>query len=213
MRSTPSQMLAPRRTPDTNEPRKFSTFCPKTIASKGTKTPDTILSRAILIRQKRRTHDESIAHFSHVDDDGFMRLRSQLARWAADNGEMLGLARPAMPDGFRNRTASNWQLPFAIADSLGEEAGHRARAAAQQIVGMTDLTSAGVELLQDIKTMFDRSALDYLTSKTIVAELTADPEKRWAEWSRGRPITEKGLAGLLREYRIVSKAVGPKDQR
>jgi putative DNA primase/helicase len=160
--------------PDTNEPRKFSTFCPKTIAGKGTKAPDTILSRAILIRQKRRTHDESIAHFSHDDDDGFMRLRSQLARWAADNGEMLGLARPAMPDGFMNRTASNWQLLFAIADSLGEEAGHRARAAAQQIVGVTDLTSAGGELLRDLKAMFDRSTLDYLTSKAIVADLEAD---------------------------------------
>ena len=199
--------------PDTNEPRKFSTFCPKTIASKGTKTPDTILSRAILIRQKRRTHDESIAHFSHVDDDGFMRLRSQLARWAADNGEMLGLARPAMPDGFMNRTASNWQLLFAIADSLGEEAGHRARAAAQQIVGVTDLTSAGGELLRDLKAMFDRSTLDYLTSKAIVADLEADKEKRWAEWSHGKPITEKGIASLLHEYGIFSRQVGPKDRR
>lgn len=199
--------------PDTNEPRKFSTFCPKAIASKGKKAPDTILSRAIFITQKRRTRGETVAHFSHIDDDGLARFRSQLARWAEDNGEILGHARPAMPDGFMNRTASNWQLLFAIADSLGEGAGHRVRAAAQQIVGMTDLTSAGVELLQDIKTMFDRSALEYLTSKTIVADLTADPEKRWAEWSRGRPITEKGLAGLLREYRIVSKAVGPKDQR
>jgi len=33
------------------------------------------------------------------------------------------------------------------------------------------------------------------------------------QWSRGRPIIEKGVAGLLRQYRIVSKAVGPKDQR
>jgi hypothetical protein len=135
--------------PDTNEPRKFSTFCPKAIASKGKKAPDTILSRAIFITQKRRTRGETVAHFSHIDDDGLARLRSQLARWAEDNGEILGHARPAMPDGFMNRTASNWQLLFAIADSLGEEAGHRVRAAAQQIVGMTDLTSAGVELLQD----------------------------------------------------------------
>src|SRR5262245_42525197 len=199
--------------PDTNKPRKFSTFCPKAIASKGKKAPDTILSRAIFVTQTRRTRAEAITHFNHVDDAGFTRLRSQLARWAADNGEALGLVRPSMPEGFLNRMASNWQLMFAIADSLGEETGRRARAAAQQIVGMTDLTSAGVELLRDIKTMFDRSSLDYLTSKAIVADLTADPEKRWAEWSRGRPITEKGLAGLLREYRIVSKAVGPKDQR
>jgi hypothetical protein len=40
-----------------------------------------------------------------------------------------------MPDGFLNRTTSNWQLLFAIADSLGEEAGRRARKAAEQIVG------------------------------------------------------------------------------
>jgi len=196
--------------PDTNEPRKFSTFCPKVIAGKGTKAPDTIISRAILITQKRRTRDESIAHFSHVDDDGFIRLRSQLARWAADNGEMLGLARPAMPDGFMNRTASNWQLLFAIADSLGEEAGRRARAAAQQIVGVTDLTSAGVGLLRDLKAMFDRSTLDYLTSKAIIADLEGDKEKQWAEWSRGKPITEKGVAGLLHAYGITSKSVGPK---
>jgi putative DNA primase/helicase len=199
--------------PDTNEPRKFSTFCPKAIAGKGRNAPDTILSRAIFITQKRRTREESVAHFSHVDDDGFGRLRSQLARWGADNGDALSLVRPRMPSGFINRTASNWQLLFAIADSLGEEAGSRARAAAQQIVGVTDLTSAGVELLQHIKIMFDRSTLDCLTSKGIVADLTADPEKRWAEWSRGRPITEKGVANLLHEYRIFSRDVGPRDQR
>jgi putative DNA primase/helicase len=195
--------------PDTNEPRKFSTFCPKAIASKGKKAPDTILSRAIFVTQKRRTRAEAITHFNHVDDAGFARLRSQLARWAADNGEALGLVRPSMPEGFLNRVASNWQLMFAIADSLGEETGRRARAAAQQIVGMTDLTSAGVELLRDIKTMFDRSTLDYLTSKAIVAALEADKEKPWAEWSRGKPITEKGVAGLLHEYRIFSRNVGP----
>src|SRR5262249_24608806 len=36
------------------------------------------------------------------------------------------------------------------------------------------------------------------------------PEKPWVEWSRGKPITEKALAALLREYNIVSKGVGPK---
>ena len=57
--------------------------------------------------------------------------------------------------------------------------------------------------------MFERSTLDYLTSKAIVADLEADKEKPWAEWSRGKPITEKGVAGLLHEYRIFSRNVGP----
>jgi Protein of unknown function (DUF3631) len=196
--------------PDTNEPRRFPTFCPKAIALKGKKMPDTMLSRTIFIEMKRRLRSEKVDHFRHLDDAGFARMRSQLARWAQDCGEPLGLAQPAQPEGFMNRTASNWQLMFAIADSLGEEVGARARTIAQQIAGVTDMASAGVALLQDIKTMFEASTLDYLTSKTIIERLTADPEKPWAEWSRGKPITEKGVAGLLHEYRIISRTVGPK---
>ena len=54
-------------------------FRSKAIASKGKKAPDTILSRAIFIMQKRRTRGETVAHFSHIDDDGLAHLRSQLA--------------------------------------------------------------------------------------------------------------------------------------
>src|SRR5215471_10150737 len=180
-------------------------------ALKGKKMPDTMLSRTIFIEMKRRLRSEKVDHFRHLDDAGFARMRSQLARWAQDTGKALGLAQPAQPEGFMNRTASNWQLMFAIADSLGEEAGARARAIAQHIAGVTDMASAGVALLQDIKTMFEASTLDHLTSKAIVNNLTADPEKRWAEWSRGRPITEKGVATLLHEYHIVSRNVGSRD--
>ena len=196
--------------PDTNEPRRFSTFCPKAIALKGKKMPDTMLSRTIFIEMKRRLRSEKVDHFRHLDDAGFARMRSQLARWAQDSGEALGLAQAAQPEGFMNRTASNWQLLFAIADSLGEEAGARARRVAQHIAGVTDMASAGVALLQDIKTMFEALTLDYLTSKAIIERLTADPEKPWAEWSRGSPITEKGVAALLHEYHIGSRTVGPK---
>jgi hypothetical protein len=197
--------------PETNEPALFSTFCPKVIALKGKRMPDTMLSRNIFIEMKRRLRSEKVDHFRHLDDAGFQRMRSQLARWAQDFGEILGAARPAQPEDFMNRAASNWQLMFAIADSLGEEAGKRARAVAEHIVGVTDMASAGVLLLQDIKAMFDSSTLDYLTSKTIIERLTADPEKRWAEWSRGKPITEKGVAILLHEYHIFSRNVGGRD--
>jgi Protein of unknown function (DUF3631) len=199
--------------PDTHEPSKFSTFCPKAIALKGRKMPDTMLSRTIFIEMKRRLGSERVEHFRHLDDAGFARVRSQLARWAQDCGEVLGLARPAQPDGFINRTASNWELMFAIADSLDEETGQRARRVAQHIVGSVDMSSAGVELLQDIKTMFDGSTLDYLTTKVIIERLIADPEKPWPEWSRGKPINDKGLADLLGTYSIRSRTVGPSDAR
>src|SRR5262245_58268832 len=100
----------PRCDPDTHEPRRFSTFCPKAIALKGKKMPDTMLSRTIFIEMKRRLRSEKVDHFRHLDDAGFARMRSELARWAEDHGEILGTALPVQPEGFMNRTASNWQL-------------------------------------------------------------------------------------------------------
>src|SRR5215472_3982083 len=73
-----------RGDPDTNEPRRFSTFCPKAIALKGRKMPDTMLSRTIFIEMKRRLRSERVDHFRHLDDAGFARMRSELARWAQD---------------------------------------------------------------------------------------------------------------------------------
>jgi putative DNA primase/helicase len=197
--------------PDTHEPMLFPTFCPKAIASKGKQAPDTILSRAIFIAIKRRTRAEAIAHFAHMDDAGFQRLRSQLAGWAADNGQVLGSRVPEPAEGFINRIASNWQMMLAIADSAG--AGQRAREAARQIAGITDLTSEGVTLLEDIKAHFVRSTLDYVGSKALLADLVADAERPWAEWSHGRPISEKAIAQLLHGFGIKPGFVGPKDQR
>src|SRR5262249_56251476 len=105
-----------------------------------------------------------VDHCRHRDDGGFVQMGSQLARWAQDSGEALGLVQPAQPEGFMNRTASNWQLMFALADSLGVEAGVRARAIAMHIAGVTDMASAGGALLQDIKTMFGASRLEHLAS-------------------------------------------------
>jgi Protein of unknown function (DUF3631) len=50
-------------------------------------------------------------------------------------------------------------------------------------------------------------------SKALIAELVADAEKPWAEWSHGRPISEKGVAQLLHEFGIKPDRVGPKDLR
>src|SRR5262249_16005120 len=143
--------------PDTHEPRLFSTFCPKAIALKGKKMPEQMLSRTIFIQLKRRVRSERLRHFRQLGDDDFARMRSQLARWAEDNGEALGLARPIAPEGFINRPASNWEMMLAIADSLGSGVGKRARKVAVDLANAVDVASMGANLLRDIKTMFDAS--------------------------------------------------------
>ena len=68
---------------ETNEPRLFSTFCPKAIGMKGRKLPETTMSRAIVIEMARKKPGERAIDFQYVDDDGLVELRSKLARFAA----------------------------------------------------------------------------------------------------------------------------------
>jgi Protein of unknown function (DUF3631) len=62
-----------------------------------------------------------------------------------------------------------------------------------------------VELLVDIRKAFGEA--EAIRSAELVAKLAADPERPWAEWKHGRPLTQKQLGGLLRPFGIVSEIV------
>ena len=40
-----------------------------------------------------------------------------------------------------------------------------------------------------------------------MTKLTADPERPWAEWKHGKPLTQNQLARLLKSFCIVSETV------
>ncbi len=200
--------------PVTNEPMRFSTFCPKALGLKGKKLPDTTLSRTVIVEMKRKRAGESVGHYRHLDDVDFQDLRSRLARWAVDMGPALAGAVPPMPDGFLNRIASNWEMMLAIADSVSADAGAKARRAAIRIAKVVNAQkSTGTDLLIDIKTIYERDiALEMhvgsIPSLTLTKRLAEDPEKQWCEWGRAaKPITQKQLAKLLGEFGIHTKDV------
>jgi hypothetical protein len=130
-----------------------------------------------------RDAEAEIEALDHLDDDGLAGLRRQLARWADDNGATLMAAAPEIPPGFHNRVRANWKLLLAIAESVGGDWKRRAWRVASTIekVRETFEQSIGLQLLSDIRTMFAASGADFMTSLQIVAKLTADPEKPWAE--------------------------------
>ena len=178
-------------------PQLFQTFCPKAIGMIGRKLPAATLSRCIIVELRRRKSSESIEAFAHTDDAELMELRSRLQRWAADNADILRDAKPAMPEGFDNRRADNWRVMFAIADLAGEDWADEARLAARQIEGASDTTTISVRLLADIKRIFDEDGCDSILSAKLVTRLTDDEEEPWAEWGRGKGLTQNSLAVLL----------------
>jgi hypothetical protein len=105
-----------------------------------------------------------------------------------------------MPGAFDNRRADNWRVMFAIADLAGESWGDKARVAATKLEGASDTGSIGVRLLADIKRIRDDEVelgRDCILSGVLVDRLKEDPEQPWAEWSRGKGLTQNSLAALL----------------
>ena len=208
--------------PDTHEPELFSTFAPKIVAMKGRKLPDTTLSRSIVISMKPRRADDSNEHtadFNHIDNETFARLRSQLMRWTADNAAALAKATPEIPPGFHNRRRANWVPLLAIAEAGGGDWKKAAWKAALAIEAVADTfdPSIGVELLRAIKAAFDareasKDAItlankDRITSADLFSELTADETAPWATYNKGKPISQRQVAGLLKPYGIKPRTI------
>jgi hypothetical protein len=196
--------------PETNDPRLYPTFAPKAIGMKGKKLPDTTLSRAIIIEMKRKQPGEVVHDFDHLDNEDFKTLRRKLVRWATDDAEVLRTATPQAPPGFHNRTRMNWQLLLAIAELAGKETADSAREAAQAIEHDKDEKTAplNVQLLADLRRLFDRKETEAMLSREIIEELVQDDEAPWGTFGRNdKPLTQRQLANLLRPFGIVSGTV------
>jgi Protein of unknown function (DUF3631) len=199
---------------DSNDPRLFSTFCPKAIGLKGRKMPDTTLSRCIIIDLKRKKRSDRVEHFRHLDDAGLADLRRQAQRWTRDNVATLETAVPQLPAGFDNRLGDNWRLMLAIADLAGGECADQARQAATAIarVVAADM-SIGIKLLTDIKDIFAMTAVDRLPSLELVEALGEIEGHPWADWTGGKLITQNALAHLLEPFGIRPGSIRLEDNR
>jgi putative DNA primase/helicase len=186
--------------------RRFSTWAPKALATIRA-VADTLADRAIVVQLQRKPPTATVAPLRRRDSEEFAALRSQAARWAIDTFDRLVDADPQLPNGLNDRACDNWRPLLAIADLAGGEWPQEARQAACLITGEAQDSAIGVELLKDIRVAFGDH--EVIRSADLVARLTADPERPWAEWKPGRPLSQKQLASLLVPFCITSGTVHP----
>lgn len=193
---------------DNHEPKQFKTWCPKCLAGIG-HLPDTVKDRSIIIALRRKLTCEKVEKLRHIDDVLFEELRRKCARFAHDNMLTLRLAKPIISDELNDRAADNWEPLFAIADIAGGEWPKVAREAAHALAGVEkESVSANVELLRDIKDIFDsKSGREHLFTNELIMALTADEESPWATWNRGKPISPRQLATRVKEFGAVAGSV------
>ncbi|MEU9605054.1 DUF3631 domain-containing protein [Streptomyces sp. NPDC048057] len=163
--------------------------------------PDTILTRSVVIRMRRRAPNEKVEPFrERVNVAEGTALRDRLAAWADTVRDHIAGAWPEMPEGITDRPADVWEPLLAVADAAGGEWPARARAACIALVAAAnagDKASVGIRLLVDLRDAFGDA--DRLLSADLVARLTALDDAPWADLD-GKPLTPRTLARMLADY-------------
>lgn len=187
----------------------FSVFCPKAFAGIGDSLPDTVADRAIHIRLKRRTRDQSIERFrlGEVEPEGHA-LRDRLADWLEPQRESLATSRPHLPDELDDRAQDVWEPLLAIADLAGEDWPERARQAALALSGgdAREDDSTTATLIRDISAVFLANNDKALKTADLLEGLHAIEESPWGDWY-GKTLSAHGLSRLLKPYRVRTMPV------
>ncbi|MYV99001.1 DUF3631 domain-containing protein, partial [Streptomyces sp. SID3343] len=164
--------------------------------------PDTILTRSVIVRMRRRAPNEHVTPFrARIHTPEGNALRDRLAEWANAVREQLSGAWPELPEGVTDRPADVWEPLLAVADAAGGHWPERARNACVELVEASkanDKGSLGIRLLTDLRDHVFNGA-DRVPTVAILATLTAKDDAPWGDMN-GRPLDSRSLAKWLREY-------------
>jgi Protein of unknown function (DUF3631) len=173
--------------------------------------PDTLLTRSIIVRMRRRKPGERVEPFRRrIHAKEGHPLRDQLAAWAVGAEIVLP---DNMPPGIEDRDADCWEALIAIADAVKGDWPRRAREAAVALVADAQDAepSLGIRLLSDLRTVFGNTT-ESMPTAAILGALHALEEAPWNDL-RGKPLNERGLAVRLRQYGVQSRNVRTGDTR
>jgi len=192
--------------------QNFAVHCATALAGLGD-LPETIMSRSVIIRMRRRANSESVEPFrTRLHEPAGHALRDRLAIWASLTGPQAGAAWPELPPGIVDRAAEVWEPLIATADAAGGGWPKLARSACLELckAPKESQMTLGVRLLADLCTIFgDATALH---TETIIAKLCAgaesglEPDAPWNEL-HGKPISVRTLASMLKRYGVNSQKV------
>jgi hypothetical protein len=183
------------------ETEEIPAYCAVALAGLGD-LPDTILTRSVVIRMRRRAPGEQVEPFRRrVHAPQGEALKERLSHWAEAAEGRLVTAWPEMPDGIVDRDADVWEALLAVADEVGGEWPNRARVAAVALVALTKAgtPSLGIKLLGDLRSVFGDE--EQMPTDRILDKLQGMDEAPWGDL-KGKPLDARRLARMLRQYDV-----------
>jgi Protein of unknown function (DUF3631) len=181
-------------------------YCAVALAGLGN-LPDTILSRCVIVRMRRRAPTEHVEPFRRrAEEQRATEIRERIVAWTAAVESSVTGVWPAMPDGISDRDADVWEALLSVSDAAGGVWPERARVAAVALVAESKVStpSLGLRLLADLKQIF--GTRESVCTDEIIKELCRLEESPWGDL-RGKPIDARRLAHYLRPYGIKPTTV------
>ncbi|MDA2806134.1 DUF3631 domain-containing protein [Nocardiopsis suaedae] len=180
----------------------FPAYAALALAGLG-ELPDTILTRSVIIRMRRRAPGEKVEPYrERLHEPIGHELNTRLAAWARSLPEDFQDAFPEMPEGVTDRPADVWEPLLMVADAAGGTWPQRARDACSELVGASQdpgKVSLGVRLLADVRTAF--AGADKMGTEALLEALCAMEDAPWAEiGAGGKPIDSRRLSRMLGKY-------------
>jgi hypothetical protein len=181
--------------------------------------PDTLLSRAVVIRMQRRLKSEKVEPFrTRTSIPEGREIGVQLAAWANSVFDDAVAARPEMPEGVADRQADAWEPLLAVADLAGGEWPALARETAAALVKVNRETPATLQLrlLQDLRLVFWKNLAAAaqarpkgLPTETVLNELYYLEDAPWQTVNKGEQYTSTQLASRLFDYGVEPAQLRP----
>jgi hypothetical protein len=187
------------------EPRKFSVYCPKVLILIGTLN-DTLADRCIPIAMRRRKSGEKVARFFYFQAKRSVRVfLGEVERWAKTNRSKVKWRLRRDLEFLQDREAELWLPLFATCQVASPERVEELKTTALRISARKqseEPADMGILLLKDIRDTFQQSREDRLSSSKLLMELNNIEVSPWVSWSKGKGLDARGLARLLRPFKI-----------
>lgn len=169
------------------------------------------------LHNKPRRHKagaaECLLHGADSPENSSTRIRNFIKIESEPN------LNPALPKDLKNRIADNWRPLISIADCFGPVWGKLARETAMTFAHAHHDEDAGVILLSDIRSIFNRTAADRMTSVDLITALLDIEESGWSEYrgmrddQQPKKLSAGEMARLLRPFGIRLRSIWPAMKR
>jgi hypothetical protein len=186
------------------ESQEFNVYCPKVMVLIGNLN-DTLADRCIPIAMRRRKPGEPVERFLYSQAREAKRCRREVERWVKFSRTKVKRCHRRDVEFLEDREAELWSPLFTVCAAACPDRLEELKIIALRVSGAkrTDEPAEwGLLLLRDIREVFDRNGENRVSTTGLIYALNAIDESPWVGWSRGRGLDARGLARLLKPFRI-----------